>query len=341
MAPSVVPLASAAAPVIVAPYGVSLVPAKTIFSESEAANVPVTTSLASIRRRQLFELHDFDWWPSSLRWFLTELLALTWAFPWIRWKIGGERLIPSFADLAYQVMEPEIKRAASSAFDHQTQDGSVSQNAAIIDLCSGTGGPWRGLIQRVAPDTVDVILTDLYPPSPMPPIQEVNGSTVRQYPSPVDATAVPDELTGLRTMFNCFHHFTPELATAIIRDVVHKNERVVVVDTAQRSFAQFIGAGLLMFPASFLIPILHFRQTPWYLFPLTYLIPIAPLVCAFDGMISCARGYKSDELLAIAGAADVDDQYRWTAGHKSFLGLFSLCYLTGEPVQGPSLPVDV
>lgn len=308
-------------------------PAKTITSES--------ASLALIRRRQLFELHDFGWWPSSLRWFLTELLALTWTFPWIRWKIGGERVIPSFADLAYQVLEPEIKRVVSSAIDQPTQEGSDSKHAAIIDLCSGTGGPWRGLIQRVAPARVDVILTDLYPPSTIPPIQEVNGSTVRQYPSPVDATAVPGELTGLRTMFNCFHHFTPELAAAIIRDVVQKNERVVVVDTAQRTFAQFIGAGLLMFPAAFLVPIRHFRQTPWYLFPLTYLIPVAPLVCAFDGMISCARGYKADELLAIAAAADVGNQYRWTAGHQSFLGLFSLCYLTGEPVQGASPSVDV
>jgi hypothetical protein len=45
---------------------------------------------------------------------------------------------------------------------------------------------------------------------------------------PVDATKVPNDLPGFRTMFNAFHHLRPEQAHAMLADAVAKGEGVGV-----------------------------------------------------------------------------------------------------------------
>jgi hypothetical protein len=92
-----------------------------------------------------------------------------------------------------------------------------------------------------------------------------------------------------------------------------------------------IGAGLLMTPLAFLAPIVYFRRTRWRTFFLTYMVPLTPLLACFDGVASCMRAYKPEEMLSIARSVEGYDDYEWNAGKESFLGLFNLTYLVAQP----------
>ena len=62
-------------------------------------------------------------------------------------------------------------------------------------------------------------LTDKFPNSDaVAQSRRLRDQTVRYHPEPVDATRVPEELTGFRTMFSAFHHFRPELNKGVSPD---------------------------------------------------------------------------------------------------------------------------
>src|SRR2546422_6427005 len=47
---------------------------------------------------------------------------------------------------------------------------------------------------------------------------------------PVDATQVPGDLHGFRTIFTAFHHFRPAQARAVVADAVAKGEGIGVFE---------------------------------------------------------------------------------------------------------------
>ena len=88
-----------------------------------------------------------------------------------------------------------------------------SSHKNVIDLCSGASGPWECFLQvmdKFKFDVQTVTLTDI---SPNRTAQE----RLRQkYPDkiickevPVDARNIAPDLSGVRTIFSAFHHFTP------------------------------------------------------------------------------------------------------------------------------------
>ena len=79
----------------------------------------------------------------------------------------------------------------------------------VVDLCSGGGGPWlRMLSEFGSAAPASVVLTDKYPNAPG--AHRVAGAShgrLRNEPRSVDATDVPNDLRGFRTMFTSFHHW--------------------------------------------------------------------------------------------------------------------------------------
>src|SRR5437867_274577 len=134
-------------------------------------------------RLHLFEIHDQPWCPPSLRDALTDFLGFAL-------RLGG-----SYAPIA-----PQLRAAVARA-------GA----ARIVDLCSGAGGPWPALRRDVS---VPILLTDKYPN------RQTRTGTLPFHPEPVDATAVPADLGGFRTLFTSFHHFRPDEARAILANAV-------------------------------------------------------------------------------------------------------------------------
>jgi len=206
----------------------------------------------------------------------------------------------------------------------------------IIDLCSGASGPLvaisRILTEELA-SPVEVLLTDLYPNvAAFKRIEEGSGGRIKARYEPTSALDVPTELKGVRTIFTAFHHFGPEEARLVLLDAVRKKAAIVVFEPLERT-ARFAGLlGLMSF-------LLSFTRTPAVgkltaaRFFFTYLLPIAPAVFAWDGMVSALRSYTPDELHALAMSTE-DRNYRWESGRFDVSGPYGpmpTVYLIGVP----------
>ncbi len=255
-----------------------------------------------MRRVQFIELHDQPWFPSSLRDYVTDALQF------------GFNLFKVYAPIA-----PVLQRVADST-------GSRS----IVDMCSGGGGPWLDLCRRLHgnPPALHIWLTDKYPNlGAFQNVRAASADGIHFYPGSVDAMAVPLELRGFRTMFTSFHHFPPEEARAILQNAVDAGEGIGIFEIPKRA-PSTIG---LTFPFVLML----FVCTPW-IRPFrwsrllwTYLVPIVPLVLLFDGVVSCLRTYRPQELREMVEKLTAS-YYVWEIGELSG-GMVPITYLIGYP----------
>jgi hypothetical protein len=77
----------------------------------------------------------------------------------------------------------------------------------ILDMGSGAGGPWLGLLRKLRQLGVDVpvCLSDHDPNiEGLERVQKLSRGEITYHAEPVDATKVPAEMPGLRTMFQAF-----------------------------------------------------------------------------------------------------------------------------------------
>ncbi len=190
----------------------------------------------------------------------------------------------------------------------------------VVDLCSGSGGPLAVVLRdwEAQGRRIEAVFTDLYPHA---------ASDPRYYHEPVDARAVPPQLTGLRTIFNGFHHFRPDDAKRVLADAVQAGQPIAVFEVADRSAAAI--APLILVPVFVLVLTPFIRPFRWSRLFWTYLIPVMPPAILWDGVVSYLRAYTPDELLALARAVE-PRRYLWEAGHtKAPQGPGRATYLTG------------
>jgi hypothetical protein len=262
-----------------------------------------------MRRIHFIEFHDQPWFPSSTRDYITDALQ----FGFDRFKV-------------YAPIAPLLQRALDS-----------KQNATIVDMCSGGGGPWLDLSKRLAPSTsakdsgaLHIYLTDKYPNlEAFQKISAASGGAVRFYSASVDATNVPRELKGLRTMFSTFHHFRPAEAQAILQDAVHAREGIGIFEVARRAPSTIVMT--CVFVLMLFVGTLWMRPFRWPRLFWTYLVPIIPLVLLFDGVVSCLRTYRPEDLREIVADLNAND-YRWEIGEHS-VGRAPITYLIGYSVS--------
>jgi len=116
---------------------------------------------------------------------------------------------------------------------------TVTQCRRIVDLCSGGGGPWFTLarqLEKAHAVPVQIILTDRYPSETATQLAQGKTSRHIEYlATPVDATQVPHELTGFRTLFTAFHHFSPQDAQTILQNAVDHRQGIGIFEQTQRS----------------------------------------------------------------------------------------------------------
>jgi len=241
-------------------------------------------------RLQLFEVHDQPWCPRSLRDALTDFLQFTI-------NLGG----------SYAAVAPLLRYAVARA-------GATR----IVDLCSGAGGPWRALRHEIS---VPVTLTDKYP----------NRGARREGlpfdPGPVDATAVPADLRGFRTIFTAFHHFRPAQARAILADAVQQRQGIGVFEISRRAPREIAVIALTWLAVLVFVPFI--RPLRWSRLVWTYLPPVLPIVGLFDGVVSCLRTYAPTELRELSRGLDT---YEWEIGEtRSGWSPLVVTYLVGVP----------
>lgn len=261
-----------------------------------------------MRRFHLVEIEDLVWVPRSIRDAVTENI----------------RFALDFTN-KYSPIVPHLRRALKCAKTRQ-----------IVDLCSGGGGPWLRLCRELngANDSgVKICLTDKYPNRrAFVHAQCVSKDRIRFNESPVDAASLPPELKGFRTFFSSFHHFRPDLARAILQDAVANKQGIGVFEvTARRPTALL---ALCFAPAWVLAVAPFMRPFRWSRLFWTYVIPVAPFLMMFDGLISCLRTYSVTELCELTKNLG-ENGYIWEAGQEWSRYLpMPVTYLIGYPASG-------
>lgn len=263
-------------------------------------------------RLQLFEIQDLPWCPVVFRDAVTALM---------RWSIDLMRV--------YHPILPQLQRLLGHSAKPQ-----------IIDLCSGAAGPWRRLgsaLDERCGATVPVLLTDKYPNrDALALVRDQAQSQVDFVGDSVDATQVPAQLEGVRTLFSSFHHFPPTLARQIMRDAAEHGVPIGIFEFTERSL--FASVSMLFAPLVALLVIPFLR--PFSLRRLFSCLPIpfVPLMAFWDGFVSNLRTYSPQELERLAAGVRVPG-YRWEAGIiPRSLTRLGVTYLLGLPEPSPTEP---
>lgn len=257
-----------------------------------------------MKRMQLVELEDLAWFPAILRDGGTAYLEL------------AERLSGHGAVLA-----PTLAKALR-------QTGATR----LVDLCSGGGGPVGTVARALAAEglPVEVTLTDLYPnPAAYAHAEAGGAGRIRGRTTPVDATAVPDDLPGFRTIFNAFHHFPPELAKKVLADAVAKRQPIGVFEIVSREPAMLFA--LLISPLIVTLSMPFWRPFRWPWLVWTWLFPLMQPFILWDGVVSWLRIYGEDELRELVAGIDAPD-WTWEIGTIPLgKGPGNATYLIGRP----------
>ncbi len=159
-----------------------------------------------MRRLHLFEIEDQTWFPAAIRDGLTDFLRFIW-------ETGR----------VHRPVLPVLRKAMETTGAER-----------IVDLCSGGSGPVRLLQEDLEKDglTLAVVMTDKFPNhEAFERTKVLSGGKVDYIAESVDATAVPEELKGFRTLFTSFHHFRPETARQILVDAAAKGQPIGIFET--------------------------------------------------------------------------------------------------------------
>jgi hypothetical protein len=140
-------------------------------------------------------------------------------------------------------------------------------------------------------------------------------------------------MTGMRTMFEGFHHFTPEQARLILQDAFEKRAAIGIFEASLKP-----PQGPIIFLLSPLMTLLGYLFVTPFIRPLTwsrviwtYLLPVVPLATCWDGLVSFLRVYSPKDLEELTRSLAHKD-YIWEIGQASTgTPLFVFTYLLGYP----------
>jgi hypothetical protein len=269
-----------------------------------------------MRRIQFIELHEQAWFPSSIRDEVTDVLQF------------GLNLLNAYGPIV-PVLRSALERSGSGSDVVGSDECRSNVRRSAVDLCSGGGGPWLALSRQFEGTTaLHIWLTDKYPN--LTSVKTVGTASetdhITYYQSSVDAMKVPVELKGFRTMFTSFHHFSPEEARAVLQNAVDAGEGIGIFEITRRApsmIGLMFGWALLLFVSTPWIRPFRWSRLLW-----TYLVPIIPIVLVFDGIVSCLRTYRPQELREIVANLGASE-YEWEIGEHS--GAVPITYLVGCP----------
>jgi hypothetical protein len=240
-----------------------------------------------MRRLDVMEIEDQPWCPAAIRDGGTD---------WLGFMANATKGFSAIAPLVRGAMER-------------------TKTTRVLDLCSGGGGPWPTLAPALRESgDVNVELTDAYPNlDGLKRLSDGSSGLLSFRESPIDATDVPEELDGVRTMFNCFHHFSPSQARAVIGDAVKKRRGIAIFEGCDN---RAIGTMLVLTQLPALYALTPFvRPFKWSRIALTYVLPLIPGLVLVDGVLSMMRLYMADELKELVASVDGHESFDWNIGN--------------------------
>jgi len=155
-----------------------------------------------------------------------------------------------------------------------------------VDLCSGNGGPAIWIYteikkQKSVSSGLRLQLTDLYPGFPLNLPKDVEPVL-----QSVDALNPDGKLSGVRTMFNAYHHF--DEASKIMLIQKHGPHGFFVVEILQPNVVVFLKI-LIATTIGQLILAPFVKPFSWTRMLLTYIIPVNLFTVCWDGLVSVLR----------------------------------------------------
>jgi hypothetical protein len=256
-----------------------------------------------MNKPRLFEWEDLTWFPDVIRRGMLDFLAFFL-------RMG--RL--------YDPVIPLLNRVMQEA-----------GTDTIIDLASGGGGPIESLwkpLKDGCPE-VRILVSDRFPnQAAFSRLQFISSGTIQGVSQSVDASAVPRELRGIRTIFSAFHHFSPALALKVLSDAASSRVPIVVLDGGGPRV--LLALGVLIQPILFLFVTPFIRPFRWTRLFFTYIIPLIPLCTVWDGLISIWRLYSEEDLNGLAALVPFPD-YKWQVGTIPHRSGAAITYLIGMP----------
>lgn len=223
-----------------------------------------------MRRLQLFEFEDFEWVPRSVRDGGTDMLDL------------GFRKVGFYDGVASRLVE--------------LLDATKSDR--VVDLCSGGGGGTLQMREAVAEAGRQVAFefTDRFPnESGIERVRQLGDPKVVYLSESVDAMKGGGDREGVRTMSGALHHFPPEKVKELIAGVVARGTPLAFFDVAASPaisrlplilapIAMAVNMVALFVGSLFLIPLVRPVRASRLVF--TYLLPLIPILVAWDGRVS-------------------------------------------------------
>lgn len=266
-----------------------------------------------MKRLELFEFEDFDWLPGSIRTGVTNLIVV------LHRLLGTSNVIANLI----------------------VQAGNKFNFSQIVDLGSGSGGAMPDVIAQInekrSRDPINLILTDLHPNSDfIKEIAHLNLKNVSYDENAVDATNFSQTPEGLKTMVNSFHHMPPTTAKKILQSAQKNSEPILIYEMGENFVPTLLW--WLLLPISLIVLIImvlfmtpFVKPLTWKQLLFTYLIPIIPIVYAWDGQASTMRTYTFNDIKKLLDNSQ-DNRYIWKMGKaKKKNGKNLGYYLLGYP----------
>jgi hypothetical protein len=159
--------------------------------------------------------------------------------------------------------------------------------------------------------------------------QRVTANRIHFIPNSIDATQIPRQLQGFRTLFSSFHHLKPDEARSLLQNSVDRREGIGIFEATAFHLLTFVTVLFVPIGAWLFLPFR--RPFRWSRVLWTYFIPVIPFVLFFDGLVSCLRSYSLGELREMTSGLECSG-YRWEVGEQ-FGGLLPvrITYVVGCP----------
>jgi hypothetical protein len=262
---------------------------------------------AAVSRIHAFELEDLPWFPRTIRDAMTDYLGY----------VGNLTPAP------YEGFTARLHRAMVAMGERE-----------ILDLCSGGTGPLPTMMRLLEEQhgyPVSARMTDLHPNlGRFEHARATSQGRIDFVAEPVNATQVPAHLGGFRLISNALHHFAPEQARALLADAVAQRRGIAVFEALSRSLLAALG--ILPSPLVVLATAPFIRPFHWSRMLWTYAVPVVPLACLWDGMISVLRIYSPEELQALVAEVPGSGEYVWDIGRlRVARAPARITYLIGRP----------
>jgi hypothetical protein len=263
---------------------------------------------------RLFEIHEQPWFPQFLREQFVDGLQMIL------------EVMNTYQPIA-QLLRMRMEECGSER---------------VVDLCSGAGGPWPSLVRYFEMregGPPEVFLTDKYPSSSkLLDVESLSAKRIHFIRHSIDATQIPGQLQGFRTLFTSFHHLKPDEGRRLLQDTVDRRQGIGIFEATARHMFTFLSVLFVPVAAWLFLPFR--RPFRWSRVLWTYLIPVIPFVLFCDGLISCLRSYSLGELLEMTSGLAASG-YRWEVGEQTgrWFGV-RITYLIGCPLRPTAESAD-